>query len=98
MHPAKRLPSQKPKKEPPERQILKNKQCGKFVLPQASNLQPFKLVIQNENLEQNSEKLKNETFLKLKKNEKNSVKNDSWNQIDEHYTGSNNNNRSVTLW
>ena len=38
---AKRLPGRKPREEPPERRLLKNKQCEKVVYLQDSNLQPL---------------------------------------------------------
>ena len=38
---AKRLPTWKPREEPPERRLLKNKQCDKIVFGQNSNLQPL---------------------------------------------------------
>ena len=36
-----RLPARKPREEPPERRLLRNKQCKKVILPQDSNLQPL---------------------------------------------------------
>ena len=35
------LPARKPREEPPERRLLKKKQCEKVVFPQGSNLQPL---------------------------------------------------------